>query len=265
MDTSDSPEAIWSLVESDSPVAAAAIHDGHTLRDEVEPLCALSEEGRLREEDPFTGSWAKIADTHIVGLRSRFEIDLNRPRDKAIYLSPADAWGLQVYAETPPNEVIQRSLASYDAFYDAMRELFTRMAKKHGRFVVVDIHSYNHRRSGASAVPANTKENPEVNIGTGTMSDRQPWARLLDRFISDLSSFDYDGGHLDVRENVKFFGGNFAKWTHETFPESACVISVEFKKFFMDEWSGRLDEEQHGLIQRALESTIPGIIESLKD
>lgn len=264
MGTSPSAEPIWSLVEGESPIIAVALHDGHDLRGEVAELCALSSDERLREEDPFTGKWTAVAKTQIVGLRSRFEVDLNRPREKAIYLKPEDAWGLNVYREEPSDDLIQRTLAAYDAFYHAVQDLFSRFAETHKRFVVLDIHSYNHRRAGPDAEPANAHENPEVNLGTGTMPDRRKWASLIDRFNRDLSSADYDGGHLDVRENVKFFGGSFAKWTHENFPESACVLSVELKKFFMDEWSGKLDEDQHGMIQRALESTIPGILQSLE-
>jgi hypothetical protein len=37
-----------------------------------------------------------VAPTHIIVTRSRFEVDLNRPRDKAVYRCAADAWNLDV-------------------------------------------------------------------------------------------------------------------------------------------------------------------------
>ena len=37
--------------------------------------------------------------------RSRFEADLNRPRDRAVYLTPADAWGHQVWRRASYNFV----------------------------------------------------------------------------------------------------------------------------------------------------------------
>ena len=104
--------------------------------------------------------------------------------------------------------------------------------------------------------------NPEVNIGTGTMN-RTRWAPLVDRFIADLCAFDFLGRHLDVRENVKFKGGQFSRWIHQTFPESGCALAVEFKKFFMDEWTGKPDFEQLEAIRQALESTRPGVLEVL--
>ena len=71
------------------------------------------------------------------------------------------------------------------------------------------------------------------------MVDRDRWAPIIERFINDLSGFDSPGGRLDVRENVRFRGGNCARWAHRTFPDSACILSLEVKKFFMDEWTGQ--------------------------
>ena len=78
----------WRIVKGDGPLVAAAIHDGHFVRDNVRPLLALSDAARLSEEDPCTGYWTTVASTQIVGKRSRFEVDLNRPRDKAVYQHP---------------------------------------------------------------------------------------------------------------------------------------------------------------------------------
>jgi hypothetical protein len=102
-----------------------------------------------------------------------------------------------------------------------------------------------------------------VNIGTGTM-DRALWAPLVERFIADLRAFDFMGRHLDVRENVKFRGGYFPRWTHETFPATGCAIAIEFKKFFMDEWTGEPDHAQVEAIRLALQSTVPGVLEELE-
>ena len=87
---------VFECHEGDGPLVAAPVHDGHALHDEVAAIMALSDLGRLREEDPFTGGWTAIAPTRIIGRRSRFEVDLNRPRDKAFYRRPEDAWGLDV-------------------------------------------------------------------------------------------------------------------------------------------------------------------------
>jgi N-formylglutamate deformylase len=254
---------IWNSHIGDGPLIATAIHDGHQLRKEVAELISLNDQEQLREEDPFTGEWAVIANTRIIGIRSRFEVDLNRPRDKAVYIKPEDAWGLKVWKSEPSTELVSRSLAQYDAFYNEVYKILNEKLKKHKRLVVLDLHSYNHRREGPHGPHAYPESNPEVNIGTGTM-DRDFWARIVDPFISDLRAYDFFARTLDVRENVKFKGGNFSGWIHRKFPESVCSIAVEFKKFFMDEWTGEPDRKQLEKITLALQSTIPGILQTLK-
>ncbi len=254
---------IWTIKKGGSPLIATAIHDGHDLRDEVAAIMKLSERDRLREEDPYTSSWVDVAETQIVALRSRFEVDLNRPREKAVYVTPDDCWGLEVWKEKPSDEIIEKSLKEYDAYYSLIKRIFTETQEKHGKFVLYDIHSYNHKRNGADALPESAQENPEVNIGTGTL-DREKWGSLIDHFIKDLREFDFMGRKLDVRENVKFKGGNQVKWLHENFTENGCGLAIEFKKFWMEEWTGKKDERMVKAIHEALSSTVPGVLEELK-
>ena len=72
------------------------------------------------------------------------------------------------------------------------------------------------------------------------------------------------GRKLDVRENVKFKGGNQVQWLHENFSESGCGLAIEFKKFWMDEWTGEKDEEMVGELKKALASTVPGVLQELR-
>ncbi len=257
-------EQIWSLQLGTGPLVATALHDGHEVREELLEHMALDELARLREEDPYSGLWTALAPTRIVGLRSRFEIDLNRPRDKALYRTAEDAWGLNVWKNELPDDVAQRSWDQHEAFYQALRDLYSDFTERYGKFVVYDLHTYNHRRNGGEAAPADAESHPQVNVGTGTMKDRAKWAAVIDRFLRELADFDFPGGKLDVRENVKFFGGNCARWTHETFPDSACVLSIEFKKFFMDEWTGQAEMALVDAIGQALQATVPGILQELR-
>ena len=99
---------IWKYVEGDGPIVATAIHDGHGLREEVAENMKLNERDRLREEDPYTSEWVEVADTNIIGLCSRFEVDLNRPREKAVYITPDDCWGLDVWKEKPSEKIVKK-------------------------------------------------------------------------------------------------------------------------------------------------------------
>lgn len=253
----------WRIEVGDGPIVAAANHSGHGLRAEVARLMALDDTARFREEDPYTDEWTTIAPTRIVPLRSRFEVDLNRSRETAVYLTPDDAWGLKVWQRPLPDDVRLRSLQDYDAYYARISEIFTEKARVHGAFCVLDLHSYNHRRDGSSGPAADPERNPEINVGTGTMQ-RARWSALVDRFISDLKSFDFLGRSLDVRENVKFVGRQLPAWTHQNFADSGCVLAVEVKKFFMDEWSGEKDIESFHALTSALAATVPGMLDELK-
>jgi hypothetical protein len=256
-------DPLWRLHVGHGPLVATAIHNGHEMRQEVLARTALDAASRLREEDPFTGLWTAVAATRVVGLRSRFEVDLNRPREKAVYLAPEDAWGLRVWKEALPTAVVQRSLAEHDEFYGALGGLYRELAHQYGAFVVYDLHSYNHRREGPDRPAAEPEGNPQVNIGTGTLNSRSRFAGMIDRFRHDLASYPFPGEKLDVRENVKFFGGYHPRWAHEQFPDAACVIAIEFKKFFMDEWTGEPDMVMVEAIGKALASTVPGVLEEL--
>ncbi|MBA2540751.1 MAG: N-formylglutamate amidohydrolase [Deltaproteobacteria bacterium] len=250
-------EPIVIVEEGDGPIVATAIHDGHALRAEVAAQMALDDATRLREEDPFTERIAAVVPTRLIATRSRFEVDLNRPRDTAVYMSKADCWGLEAWCKPLPPELRTRSLAEYDAFYAELERVLRERVRVYGRFVVLDVHSYNHCRDGAGCA-ADPEANPEVNVGTGTV-DRARWGALVDRFCGDLA-----GCGLDVRENVKFKGGHMSRWIHETFPETGCALALEFKKTFMDEWTGIADDAHLARLARAVASTLPGLTESLR-
>ena len=141
-----------------------------------------------------------------------------------------------------------------------MNGLLTRVERQYGAFVVLDLHSYNYRREGPDGPPADPAGNPVVNVGTGN-TDAVRWRALIDGFIDDLSAFDTGAEPLDVRENVKFTGGDFTRWVHGRFPTSSCCLAVEFKKTFMDEWSGVLDEKQLGQLLAALARSIRNLLQ----
>ncbi|HMO83313.1 MAG TPA: N-formylglutamate amidohydrolase [Lacipirellulaceae bacterium] len=240
------------------PIVATAIHCGSYVRPTLEALMAVSGEERLREEDPFTDELAAVAATRLVGRRSRFEFDLNRTRDKAVYRRPEDAWGIHVWRMAPDDATVAETLQGYDLFYATARAVLAQLIAHHGAIVVLDIHTYNHRRDGPAAPPANSEENPEVNLGTGSL-DRARWGHIVDGFMAALLHCPSSGRSLDVRENVRFRGGHFSCWVHENFPENACALAIEFKKTFMDEWTGLLDRRQLDGIQQALAGACQGL------
>ncbi len=79
-------------------------------------LFALTDADMLREEDPFTGNWTSVAKNRIIVNRSRFEVDINRPRDKAVYITPEDAWGLHIWKNIPSQQIVDRSSSRRSRF-----------------------------------------------------------------------------------------------------------------------------------------------------
>ncbi|MGH2684945.1 MAG: N-formylglutamate amidohydrolase [Actinomycetota bacterium] len=252
----------WQCEGTLSPTVAVALHAGHELRDEVAALMAIDEQHRLMEEDPHTDTWASLAGSRVKVFRSRFEVDLNRPREAAVYLEPDQAWGMAVWKRPPPAEIVDRSRCLHDAFYRMLEDLLERTERTFGRFVVYDLHAYNHRRGGRAAPAADPAENPDVNVGTGSM-DRDRWAPVVERFMGDLRAAEVAGRALDVRENVRFRGGYLCQWVHQRFPTAGCAVAIEVKKFFMDEHIGQVDAALLGSVGEALAATAAVVVEAL--
>ncbi len=81
--------------------------------------------------------------------------------------------------------------------------------------------------------------------------------------MQHLRNYDYAGRALDVRENVKFKGGYFGQWLFEKYGDNICPISIEFKKFFMDEWTGEPFEKDIRLISEMIKSSEAAVLTAL--
>jgi len=72
------------------------------------------------------------------------------------------------------------------------------------------------------------------------------------------------GKLLDVRENVAFEGkGEQTRFVHEHFPKTGCAIAVEFKKIFMDEWTGAPDPLAIAELRSAIGAALPVLEQTL--
>ena len=248
------------LGDATTSVIATAIHAGHQVRSEIAELLDLDEATRLREEDPHTDQIAAAAaSTCVLVFRSRFEVDLNRRRDEAIYSGAEQSWGLRVWKHPPPADVLSRSLHLYDAFYAGLARHLDRMAER-GPFLLLDVHSYNHRRT-SDGRPGPQDENPDVNVGTGSMDAR--WHPVIDALMANLGSSLVAGRFLDVRENINFRGRELARWVHERYAGIGCAPALEFKKTYMDERSGAVDDDHVDSLGRALKAATTSAVTAL--
>ncbi len=245
----------WTVQRGAGPVVATAIHDGHGLRPEVAAAMKLADDARLREEDPFTGQAVVDVPTHVIAHRSRFEFDLNRGGADAVYRTSEQCWGLDVWHREPVQALVDRSMAIHSAYYEMLGNLLDSIARQHRRFVLIDVHSYNHRRDGPGGTPTAQDKSPDINIGTFSMP-RAEWAWLLDPLMDAMAGFDFNGRRLDVRENIAFQGkGEQTRFVHQRYPGQGCAIALEFKKFFMDEWTGQPDPAELDAMRRFISFT----------
>ena len=257
----------WEYHPGDGPVMATAVHAGHDVRDELLPRFNLSSEERLREEDPMTDFFVGVGDTTFRGWTSRFEVDLNRPEDEAVYLEPSDAWGLEVWKERPTDAMVAASLAERARFYEIMGRRIEAMIAEHGRVLLLDIHSYNHRRD-APDVEADADGNPDIDLGL-TTADKGRFGDLVDAFQTELARHPMEAHGKqprlpDVRENVRFVdGGHWPEWVFATYGENVCTITLEYKKIFMDEWTGMANLGSLEALRRGLFHAVAAAREAL--
>ncbi|RDC58942.1 hypothetical protein HME9302_00118 [Alteripontixanthobacter maritimus] len=85
---------------------------------------------------------------------------------------------------------------------------------------------------------------------------RKFWASVVDPVMEAMCNFDFDGRKLNVRENRAFQGKEaLTRFVHENYPEIGCANAIEFKKFYMDEWTGEPNQDDlapmRGLIKCA--------------
>jgi hypothetical protein len=108
---------LWYLTEGEGPLLALAIHDGPRATARSGGADGAVRRGAAARRGSLHRSLDRGRGVSYGGRDGRvFEVDLNRPRETAVYVRPEQAWGLQVWRTPPPAELVQRSLAEYDAF-----------------------------------------------------------------------------------------------------------------------------------------------------
>ena len=236
-----------------SPIVFTAIHNGHSIFNNiVKNNLAINSSDRLREEDPYTDEFAKLAGNSIVVNVSRFEIELNRKKDESFYIEPSDSWGLKTRIKKPSIEEIDSSLSIYDEFYKIVEIYFKKLIDKFGFIFILDIHSYNHQRGGVNTKFDDPIKNPDIIIGRSNMpKEYNEIAKVLNSFYSDYSFFA-NGKKTNSQLDVKYPGGAFPRWVHNRFENQACCIALEYKKFWMNEWTGEIDKYLFEKIKKSL-------------
>jgi uncharacterized protein (TIGR02421 family) len=213
-------------IEDYTPFAAFAIHNGHNLRKNLKENCLLSDFERWQEEDPFTLNFISSLPIVIAANDSRYEYDLNRNEENAIY---QEAWGKKVWNKDLPNKETQISLRKHHNFYRVVHALINKLESKFGATVVFDIHSYNYKRYNQST--------PVFNLGTQNIN-RTKYSRYINYWLKELEKIKLPGIDNKVKENDVFKGnGYLLEYITQNF-QNTLVFATEIKKVYCNEETG---------------------------
>jgi len=227
------------------PYACGAVHDGHQFRRELWDNCLHTEYDRWFEEDPCTKEFVKSHPILIAGCDSRFEYDLNRDPENAIFV---DAWGKKLWRDPLPEAHRYTSLSKHANFYKVVQVLIDKLEEKFGLCTVYDIHSYNWRRWD--------REVPLINLGTSNI-DNDRFGAIVEAWRHSLSQLKLPNGIESTSKiNDTFFGnGYFLKYITKNF-KNTLVLATEFKKVYCDEMSQILYPEVISAIEQQLQNKI---------
>ena len=229
-----------------APYVCGAVHDGNQFRKSLWENCLHTEYERWYEEDPCTKEMVETHPVVIAGCDSRFEYDLNREPERAIY---EDAWGKQLWKEPLTDDEKEQSLNKHSTFYQVTHALMAKIESKYGKAIVFDMHSYNWKRW--------EREVPVWNLGT-TNIDNNRFGTIVESWRERLTVMDLPNGISSTAGvNDTFYGkGYFLKYITQHF-KNTLVLATEIAKVYCDEYSGVIYPEVVRSVQEHLKELIP--------
>ncbi len=233
-------------IEEYAPYICGAVHDGHQFRRSLWENCLHTEYDRWYEEDPCTLEMVRTHPITIAGCDSRFEYDLNRAPDSAIY---TDAWGKPLWKSPLPGEERSLSLQKHSNFYKVVQALVHQIETKYGKAIVFDMHSFNWRRW--------EREVPTWNLGT-TNIDNHRFEGLVKAWCKKLGQMQLPNGIVSTSKINDTFQGNgyFLKYITNNFGNT-LVLATEISKVYCDELTGILYPEVVRSVEKQLKELIP--------
>ena len=226
------------------PYIATAIHNGHQLRQSLQSQCALTEEERYFEEDPFTGDFISSLPIVLQGKDSRYEYDLNRAPENCIY---DDAWGKNVWLSPLSDTEREITLAKHQSYYRILQCLVETLELQFGLCLIYDIHSYNYQRIDTAI--------PTFNVGTMQVNRRR-WRKEIDVLLEGLNNVELPNIDVSALENDIFKGlGYQAAFIKQHF-KNTLIMPIEVKKIFMNEEGG----EAYPLVIEKLKESMKTVI-----
>ncbi|MGX1930041.1 N-formylglutamate amidohydrolase [Flagellimonas sp. 2504JD4-2] len=240
-------------IEAYVPYVCGAVHDGHQFRKSLWDNCIHTEYERWYEEDPCTKQIVQSFPIVIAGCDSRFEYDLNRPPETAIFDT---AWGKQLWEKALPEKEKQHSLNKHENFYRVVQTLIAKLESKFQNVIVFDMHSYNWKRWD--------REVPVWNLGTSNI-DNARFGVLVESWRAMLESIRLPHGIATTsRINDTFQGnGHFLKYITKNF-KNTLVLATEISKIYCDELTGIIFPEVVQSVEDQLKVLIPKMVDEFE-
>ncbi|MCL6295264.1 N-formylglutamate amidohydrolase [Jejuia spongiicola] len=228
------------------PYACAAIHDGHQFRKELWENCIHTEYERWYEEDPETKNMIKSHSIVLAGCDSRFEYDLNRDPENAVFDT---AWGKQLWSKPLSEKMKDKSLRKHTNFYKIVHTLVNKLESKFGFCTIYDMHSYNWKRWD--------REVPTWNLGTSNV-DNARFGDVIDSWRQSLSEIKLPNNIKSTAKINDTFQGNgyFLKYITNNFKNS-LVLATEIAKVYCDEYEQIVYPEVVKAVEKDLITRIP--------
>ncbi|SHG28193.1 N-formylglutamate amidohydrolase [Flagellimonas flava] len=235
------------------PFVCGAVHDGHQFRKSLWDNCLHTEYERWYEEDPCTKQMVQGFPIVIAGCDSRFEYDLNRPPDTAIFDT---AWGKQLWKKPLVEEEKEHSLAKHANFYKVVNALIHKLETDFRDVIVFDMHSYNWKRWD--------REVPVWNLGTSNI-DNERYGALVESWRSKLECIALPNGiKTTSKVNDTFQGnGHFLKYITKNF-NNTLVLATEISKVYCDELTGVIFPEVVQAVEQQLKTLIPEMVKEFE-
>jgi len=224
----------------------AAIHNGHQFRKGLWEKCMHTEYDRWYEEDPETKTMVASQPIVLSGCDSRFEYDLNRPPDEAVF---ENAWGRQLWHTPLTVEEKAYSLNKHSNFYRVTKALISKIEDKFGVCMVYDMHSYNWQRWD--------REVPTWNLGT-TNVDQERFGDTIESWRQILSEIQLPHEIKPTAKiNDTFYGnGYFLKFITKNF-KNTLVLATEIAKVYCDEYQQIIYPEVVDAVRVQLKEVLP--------
>lgn len=228
------------------PYACAAVHDGHQFRKELWEPCLHTEYERWYEEDPETKNMIKTHPIVIAGCDSRFEYDLNRSPEEAVFVN---AWGKQLWHKPLSEAMKAKSLQKHTDFYKVAHTLIETLESKFKFCTVYDMHSYNWKRWD--------REVPTWNLGTSNI-DNERFGKVVESWRESLSEIKFPNGIKSTSKINDTFQGNgyFLKYITQNF-KNTLVLATEIAKVYCDEYEQIIFPEVVKTVEQELIKRIP--------